>query len=342
MKKLSRSGISIAALATASLLFSGCSSKQYFEPEQTYPAVTESSSYGSKIVTLSRNGATLEDGHYIGKNGVSSIVLGEGYRFLNENASYVLAGNTEGVLKVINKKTGKTIRTVDLHVPIVSAAIQNGLIAYVLNSNTFGIYEIAGDRKLIENRSESTFAIDTRAANPMFIDTLAVMPMLDGKLVILNPADTENVKVIYISSERAFNNVIYLSRMDNTMVAATPKRLITLGTEGQSEYRANISEVAISKGRIYLFTKEGEIIKLDTVLNELAKQKFRYAHFSVATVVGGKVYALDQKGSLIVLSPDLSKYKIYEFDEVETPAFITGSKLYKDGEIIDLSKLGYE
>ena len=332
----------LITLTAAALVLSGCSSKQYFEPEQTYSASSVSSAYGSSIVDISRDGATLKNGHYIGKQGVSSITLGEGYRFLSESSTYVLAGNTEGTLKIIKKSTGEPIRAVSLHVPIVSAATQNGLIAYILNNNTFGIYRISDNSKVVENRSERTYAIDTRAASPMFIDSLAVMPMLDGKLIVLNAGDAENAKVIYLSSEKVFNNVIYLSRMGNTMVAATPKRLITLGGDGQQEYRANISEVAISNGTIYLFTKEGEVVKLDSTLNPLAQKKFKYAHFSASTAFGGRVFALDQQGSLIVLSKDLSKYKIYDLGEVETPAFIAGTKLYKDGKVIELSKLGYE
>ena len=203
--------------------------------------------------------------------------------------------------------------------------------------------QIKENKKIVENRSERTFAIDTRAASPMFIDNLAVMPMLDGKLIILNSeGDGENAKVIYLSSEKIFNNVVYLSRMGNTMVAATPTRLITLGVDGQNEYRANISEVSISNGAVYLFTKEGQIVKLDSSLNLIAERKFKYAHFSASTAFSDKVFTLDQQGSLIVLSSDLNKSKIYDLGEVETPAFIAGTKLYKDGDIIELSKLGYE
>lgn len=327
----------------AALVFSGCSGKQYFEPEKTYSASSASSSYGSTIVDLSRDGATLKDGRYIGKKGVSSINVGEGYRFLSESSAYVLAGNAEGVLKVIDKSNGEPIRAVSLHIPIVSATIRQGLIAYILNNNTFGVYQIKANKKIVENRSERTFAIDTRAASPMFIDSLVVMPMLDGKLIIFNTAgDAENAKVVYLSSEKIFNNVIYLSRMGDTMVAATPKRLIVLGVDGQQEYRANISDVTISKGAIYLFTKEGEVVRLDTSLQALAKKKFKYAHFSASTAFGGRVFALDQQGSLIVLSKDLSKHKIYDLGEVDSPAFIVGSTLYKDGKVIELSQLGYE
>lgn len=334
--------LSLIALASAALIFSGCSGKQYFEPEQSYSASSVSSSYGSTIVDLSRDGATLKNGHYIGKQGVSSIALGDGYRFLSESSAYVLAGNAEGVLKVIDKSTGERVRAVSLDIPIVSATIQQGMIAYILNNNTFGIYQIEDNKKVVESRSERTYAIDTRAASPMFIDNLAVMPMLDGKLIIFNSDDADNAKVVYLSSEKVFNNVVHLSRVGNTMVAATPKRLITLGSGGQKEYRANISDVTMANGTVYLFTKEGEVIRLDTALQSLAKKKFKYAHFSASTAFGGRVFALDQQGSLIVLSKDLSKHKIYDLGKVDTPAFIAGTKLYKDGKVIELSKLGYE
>ena len=221
------------------------------------------------------------------------------------------------------KSTNESARAVSLHVPIVSATIHNGVIAYILNNNTFGVYQITDNRKIVESRSERTFAIDTRAASPIFVDNLAVMPMLDGKIIIVNGKNTEDTKVVYLSSDKVFNNVVYLSRIGNTMVAATPKKLITLGDGGKNEYRANISEVTVADNSVYLFTKEGEIIKLDKALKPLVKKKFKYAHFSASTAFNGSVFALDQKGSLIVLNSDLSKYKIYDLGEVDSPVFIT-------------------
>ena len=330
------------AFTLVALLFSGCSSKKYFEPEETFSASSATSAYGSDMVELSRDGGTLQTGQYIGKAGISTLTLGEGFRFLNENSTYVLATNIEGDLKIISKKNNKTVHTIALAIPVVAASVKNNMVVYILNNNTFGIYNMSSKRKVVESRSERTFAIDTRAANPIFIEDLAIMPMLDGKIIIVNLYDTTNAKVVYISSEKAFNNVIYLERMGNTMVAATPRRLITLGTAGKLEYTANISEVAIDKGRLYLFTKEGEIIALNSKLNEMAKSKFKFAHYSVATAFSDRVYALDQQGSLIVLNSSLTKHKIYDIGEVEEPAFITGTKLYKDGKIIELSKLGYE
>jgi len=332
--------ISFVIAILAVFIFTGCSSKQYFEPEKTYRAPTHS--YSGTIVNLSRDGGTLKNGNYIGKSGINKINLGKGYRFLSENNKYVLATNVKGVLKVISKKSKRPVHTLSLDIPVVSASIKNGVIAYILNNNTFGLYKIASKKKLIESPSEVTYAIDTRAPSPIFIDNLAVMPMLDGKLIIVDIYNTDNAKVVYLSSYKSFNNIIYLSRVGNTLISSTSKKIMTLGDSGQHEYHANISEVASTHRNIYLFTKEGKIIRLNQTLKILSEKKFKFSHFSVATTYNNRVYALDQKGSLIVLSADLNKYKIYDIGEVKNPAFVAGSKLYKDGKVIDLSKLGYE
>jgi len=328
-------------LVSVAVFFTGCSGKQYFEPKETFSVST--ASYGSTITDLSRDGATLANGHYIGKKGVNKgIEVGDGFRFLSENDRYVLSSNAEGVLNVIAKETQESVRAVALHVPVVSASISNGLIAYILNNNTFGLYRIQDNKKIFENRSERTFAIDTRAASPMFIDNLVVMPMLDGKLIIVDIHDSDNTKVVYLSSKKAFNNVIYLSRIGNTMVAATPQKLITIGSNGKHEYRANMSEAVVTDNYVYLFTKEGMIVKLNKSLEVLTSKKFKFAHYAVATAFDNKIFALDQQGSLIVLSSDLSQFKIYDLGAIKDPVFIAGTTLYKDGDVIELSKLGYE
>jgi hypothetical protein len=333
---------SLISLALLGLLLSGCSGKKYFEPEGTLSASSASTNYGGSIVDLRRDGATLKSGKYVGTEGVSTLNLGKGYRFLSESPRYVLASSTEGVLNIIDKKTKESHRAISLHTPVVSATIKNGIVAYVLNNNAFGIYKIASNKKLIESRSGKTYAIDTRAASPMFVDNLVVMPMLDGKLIIVNAKDTDSRKVVYVSSEKYFNNIIHLSRRDNTMIAATPTKIITLGTNGKQEFNANISEVAVDANRIYIFTKEGKITALNKSLKNVAQAKYRYAHYAVAVAQNGRVYALDQQGSLIVTNKGLDKQKIYDLGEVKEPAFITGSKLYKDGKVIELSNLGYE
>ncbi|MCB4743882.1 MAG: WD40 repeat domain-containing protein [Sulfurovum sp.] len=329
-------------LTSGLLLFSGCSPKQYFEPKQTHAISQIKSHYSGTIVHKSHHGATLDNGHYIDKKGISRITLEAGFHFLNENRKYILAGNKDGTLALIDKKRGKVKKRIELHEIVVSASIKNGLIAYILGNNTFGLYRLRDGKKLIENHAEHTYAIDSGMADPLFIDSIVVVPMLDGKLIIFDTDDTEAAKVIYLSGKKVFNNIIFLLRAGNTLVAATPKKLLALGTDKEFYHHANIAEVAVYRGHIYLFTKEGEIVKLNTKLKRLAKKKFRFAKFSAATVIGGTIYVLDMQGSLIVTDTKLKQSKVYDVGKVKSPVFISGNKLYKDGKIIRLDALGYK
>ncbi len=320
------------------LAFTGCSGKKYFEPEQTLSASSAISKHQGKAIYLTRDGVTFDNHTYISKNNSGKFPLKEGEVYLSENSSYVLTTNQSGRLLLISKKSKKIAKTIEFQTPIVSAGIKNGLIVYLLQDNTFGIYKIATDTKLVENKAQDAFAVDTRIATPMFIDNLAVVPTLDGKLLIMDMNTPENAKVIYISSESRLNNVIYLSRVGNLLVSATPNRVMTIGT-AEGEFTQGISEVAISKGFIYLFTKAGEIIKMDSSLKQIAYKKFKFAHFSVATAFGGRIYALDQQGSLIVIDSNLKKHRIYDVGEVDNFAFISAHKIYKDNTVISLDKL---
>lgn len=322
----------------------GCSSKKYYEPEDTLSVPKNAvSSYEGDILSINRTGATLDNGKYISNNGVSSLVMPEGYNFLNETNTKVLASNAKGSLIVISKNNSKIDVELTFPVPVVSATLKGDLIAYVLNSNIFGLYNTTTKKKLIEDNSEATYAIDTRATNPVFMDSIAIMPMLDGKLILVSVDDVRNVKVIYVSGEKSFNNIIYINPTKSSIVASTSSRLLKLGTRSKKEYKAAISEVIIVNDDLtYVFTKDGEVISLNRGFEEIGKLKYKFAHYTAASVIDNKVYALEQQGSLIVMNKELTKFKVYELDEVETPIMMTNNKLYKDGDILDLSKLNYE
>jgi hypothetical protein len=326
-------------VAVAALFFIGCSSKKYFEPQQTFKPTVAVSGHEGKAVYLTRDGVTFDNRTYISKKGQGSLLLGEGTTFLSENSSYVLAGNKEGMLSLISKSSKKVVKTIPFHVPVVSAAMKNGIVVYLLQDNTFGLYRLSSNEKLVESKSDDAFAVDARIASPVFVDNLAVIPTLDGKLLIVDMQSPENAKVIYVSSETSLNNIIYLSRMGNLLVAATPNRVMTIGS-AEGEFTQGVSEVAIANGAIYVFTKAGEIIKFSPSMKELAKKKFKFAHFSAATAFGGRVYAMDQKGSLIVLNSNLTKYRIYDVGGVDDFAFVSGHRIYKDNKVISLDKLG--
>ncbi len=332
-----------SAIVIGALFFAaGCSSRKGFEPEQVYGSAPVVGHYEGRVVATGRNGVTLDTGHYISRNGVSEIRLRKGFRFLNEDARYVLASDINGTLAVIDKRRPDRVRTIALHTGVISAAVHNGKIAYVLEDNSFGLYDLRSGKVVVENNTERAYAIDARAASPLFVDSLAVMPMLDGKLIIFDVNDPETAKVIYLGSDTSFNNVIFLDRTGDTLVAATPKKLYTVGNEGEFEKSVNIAEAILHSGKLYLFTKEGEIARYTIDLKRTGEKKFTFAQFVAVDLYRKSVYALDRDGSLIVSDLSLKHTKVYDVGEVETPVFMARGRLYKDGDIYDLTALTYE
>ncbi len=333
MKKLT-----LALGAAALLVMAGCSGKKYFDPPNTLSASAAVSSHGGKALYQTRDGITFTDQSYVTKNGVGSIRLPAGQVYLSEDSARVYATDRAGKLFILNRSTGATVQTVEFQVPIVSVAAKNGILVYLLQDNTFGLYKLASSTKIMENKAPDAYAVDTRIATPMFVDNLAVVPTLDGKLIVMDMNAPDNAKVIYISSETSLNNIIHLSRIGNLLIAATPNRVMTIGS-AEGEFDQGISEVVPYGGDIYVFTKNGEVIRLNSSLEEVSRTKFKFAHFSAAAIRNGKIYALDHKGPLVVMDTAFKNQRIYDVGETDDYAFVSGGRIYTDGTIINLDRL---
>jgi|GEM_PF-493019 len=336
-----RQGVMVGCLSLLFLLV-GCSSTEHFTPPALEKKLPIVGLYEGEIVELTREGATLSSGYALTQEGISRVKLPKGYHFLSQNADYLLAGNNHGVLEVIERKSGHIVRAVALHTPVVSATLHDGMVAYILSNNRFGLYEIATNTKHFESQSERTFAIDTRRANPLFMGSRVVMPMLDGKLILLDRQASDKTEVLYVSSDKIFNNIIFLDQKEGKIVTATPKKLMLIDEDKQRSYHANIAEVAIGYGLIYLFTKEGEIIALDDRLEERYRTSFAHAHFSAGVATPKALVAIEQEGVAMLLTPHLDRVVMYGIDPISTPLFLTKKRLYKEGKIWDITSVSDE
>ena len=226
--------------------------------------------------------------------------------------------------------------------PLISAGIHGNRIYYMQQDNLFGIYDISQNKPIVTAKVGRAYAIDTRIANPITVGNLVVVPTLDGKLLIINPNNPQKAGGIAIGKSFNLNNIIFLSKIGNRIIAATPSKIISAAPGAMKKYEKAVADVTISGNSIYLLARDGEIIKLSPSLQVLAKTKFNYAQFAAIAVTHGRVYALDRSGALIVLDPSLKKYKIYDIGSIDHYAFVDGNKLYKDDIVVDLSKLSYE
>ena len=323
--------------AVSLLLMTGCGSKQYFSPEKTYDA---SSSSAGTIQSFSRDGATLVDGRVLTKKGVSTATVTKGYSFINTSKGGMITANKKGDCQLILATGGE--KSVKFSSSLVAGTIMKNKLVYLLQDNSFGIYDLTSNKIVYNNKAEKVFSIDTRIANPYQIDNLVVVPTLSGKLSILDLSTLKLSKEIYVSTQSTLNNIIFLNRVGNTLVAATPHRVISYSNKGKREFDRAISEVIVSGNSLFVFAKDGQISQLDESMKVLNEKKFKFAHFSIASIINDKIYAMDKQGLLVVTNKELTKHKVYNLPEVEGYSFISGGKLYYDGRSVELTALGYE
>ena len=323
--------------STALFIFLGCSSKQYYNPEQTYN--TSSSSIGDKIVHYSRNGATLTSGEILTKTQKVNLKLEKGFHFINNTKNTALIANQNGTCNIVSQKG--VVATIQFPKALVAGTVVGKLLVYVLQNNSFGVYDLQKKSIIYSNKAQKAYAIDTRIANPLQIERLVVIPTLDGKLTILDLKTLKISKEMYVSTERSLNNIIFLGRLNNTLIASTPNKILSINNQGKKELNTAISEVIIQDQNLFVFAKDGRILKLNESLSIQSEKKFKFAHFSVATVYKNSVYALDKQGYLIVSNLSFSEHRVYKVDEVKNYAFVSDGKLYYNQKIIDLNSLTY-
>lgn len=319
------------------LFLIGCGSKQYYTPENIKSSSLFQSS--DEIISFSRDGATMSSGKILTNNGELKLNLKNGYSFVNSNAGFVISSNGKGSCRII--KNGKTREAKFSKAMVAGTMVGDDALVYVLKNNNFGIYDFSKNSIIYNNKSEKVFSIDTRVANPIQVDNLVVVPLLDGKLSILDLKTLKLTKEIIISTNSVLNNVIFLKRFKNSLIASTPHSLISYSGKGKREFKREISEVILDKSGIFVFSKDGQISKLDESLTVQDEKKFKFAHFSISAIYKDRVYALDKQGYLIVSNKDFTKHSVYEFPEVKGYSFTSKNKIYYNGNIIDLSSLSF-
>ena len=328
----------LLASSIATILFAGCSSKQYFNPEQT--ASLRTSNMGDKLINYSRDGATLASGTILTKNQSKKIELDKGFYFINNNRNAAITADLQGNCHIVTKEG--TVASAKFPQALVAGTLIGQYLVYVLQNNNYGIYDLKEHKIVYNNEAHKAYAIDRRIANPLIIDKLVVIPTLDGKIVVLDLTTKKISKEIFVSTEKSLNNIIFLRSLNNALIAATHHKMISISSKGKTEYDKEISDVVINGKNLFVFQKNGKIAKLDKSLSIISEKKFKFAHFSTVAVDEEKVYGLEKQGYLIVSNRNLSKYKVYNAPEVEGFTFVSGDKIYYDGQIIDLSTLSYE
>ncbi|HAC71412.1 MAG TPA: hypothetical protein DCF41_06775, partial [Arcobacter skirrowii] len=118
-------------------VFNACSGKKYFEPEELSKGLNlEKNSIKSDIKSMNKIGATLEDGKFITKLGISEDKLKEGFDFINltDDQKIIATNNLDKIL--IDKIEITTSN------PVVAASLVEDKLAILYSNNSIELVDV--------------------------------------------------------------------------------------------------------------------------------------------------------------------------------------------------------
>lgn len=318
---------------SAIFLFTACSGKKYFEPEDVSNNIElNKESMSSSITSMNRIGATLEDKRIITNNGISSYELPENFDFLNVTSDgRILATNY--IDKILIGSQERVVKDV-----VVAASLRDNKLALVYSSNTIELIDIDTNKTLFKEYLPISLANDTRITNPYFMGNLILFPTLNGKVIIVSALTNESVRNISVDPDSEFNNIISLNVIESsqTLIVASPNKVVSISTKEILAKNYEIRDIIVNKEDVYLATIDGQIIKLTPSLEEVAKKKYKYAKIH-ALAYSDSLYAVESQGYLINLNQDFTDDKIYKFGfDNEERMIAIGNKIYFDSKYITL------
>ncbi len=323
------------ALLLSFLLFAfsvnGCSEKNYFEPSRIDGVVEYDGELPAPIVETGYRSATLANGDYITSSGVQSARLPDGYRYIAGSGDLVVAaGDCKPNILYDTKNSKSTEIALPRRVVAALFIPDTEKIAFLLEGNSYGIYDYAKNEVVVKYESDRALTADIRIASPMMLENLILIPTLDGKLVILSRESGAKVREIIVGKGDEFNNVIFLDVIGERLVAATPHRIISVSPKLMDALDMEISDIVFVKEGIYILSKEGVVYRCDNELKILNSKKFPFAHF-VGAIYGEFIYLIEREGYVIATDTELSGAHVFKIpDRIESWFFATKDTLYYD------------
>lgn len=317
-------------LASLVFILAGCAGKEFYEPEDTVGDFeAKVTSLNGDIIYMNRDGATLDSGEVISKQGVSEFKIEEGYQFLNIS---------EGVLITSNYKDSVMLdkEVIEIGGVVIAATLKENKLALLLSDNSIQLYDTQEQKFVLKEYSTPSLVNDTRIANPYFMSNIILFPTLDGKIIVVSEATNKVIRNVVVDADGQFNNIIFLDVINDTLVAATTNKVISVGDGLLNIKDYQIRDIISNGDDIFIATIDGQIIKTDISLNIMDRKKFKYAKI-YALAYGTSLYALESQGYLINISSDFQDEKIYDFSfDNEKKVIALEDKIYFNDEFVIL------
>jgi len=315
-------------------LFSGCSTKEVYEPLKVDADWEKYEDSKHTIIDTSSNVALLEDRTVLSKSGTFDITIAPQDRLISQSEGWIISASIEGVLSMVSENDKNITKTFNLKKTIAGASVFENMLAVLFADNEIALYDMNTKQPLFKEQGGKAIALDSRIANPYFIPGIVLFPTLDGKVIFVNTDLKKRLRTVIASSEENFNNVISLHQFDNKIIAATGYTILSMAKK-EVRVKYELRNIIYDNKSIYIGTKQGEILSLDSNLNVNSKIKFPFAHFYAMLCDEKNLYILEKEGYMIVVDKKSFDYKVYEIDFDDSFIFTADKTFYvNDQEIL--------
>ncbi|MCW1360755.1 hypothetical protein [Campylobacter sp. US33a] len=317
-------------------LLSACGTKrQYYNPEKIQGDINYNESLNANIIDWNLHSAKLADGRVISKEGlIKDFKIQKGYILLKIKDNEFFIADNDGNLKIISNN--EEVYSYKFDAAVLGVDSEGDELALILADNSIVLANRSLGIKFSTTLSVAS-AQDNRVAAPYFLGGIIIYPTLDGKLIIFNRNDLRIVRDVVVGTENFFNNVIYLDIIDDKMIAATSKKVIVVSPNRTLYLNEDIKDIAVSGQNVFIFTKDGTIIKTDFNLRKITEKKFQFAIFIKNTIYNDMLYVFEKTGFLIKSDLNLENIEVYKIDNlVDQKSFIGNDKLFYSNKILNL------
>ena len=295
------------------ILFSACSSKEVYEPIKLGADWEAYEASKHSIIDTSDNVALLEDRTILTHNGLVDVKINESDRLISESDGWIISASVDGNVSLVSEEDPNIIKHLNLKKSVAGASISGNELAVIFADNEIAIYDIQTNKVLFKEQVGKAVTVDSRIVNPYFTRGLVLFPTLDGKVIFVNNNKKKRLRTVIVSSEDNFNNVIAFELVQNKIIAATSYKILTMAKK-EIRVKYEIRNIVYDEDKIFIATKQGEVISLTPELQVESKLKFPFAHFYAMVSNGDKLYVLEKEGYLIVLDKKSFDYTVHEVD----------------------------
>ena len=312
-------------------LFTGCSLREYYKPDKKHfvdKEISVDKELNSEIKYFNKDVATLKNGEVL----PTKQKLPDGFVALDNNLA----------------KKGYILRVGDREITfdtLIMTATQNkNLVAILFGDNHFELYDLKQNKSIASANFGEFLATRKFIAKPYFYKDLLLIPTLNGKMIVFDIKSKKIIRSVVVTQKDYFNNIIYLGVKKDSLIVASRDNILVITPNMIFNKPYNIKHVLVSDYNIYLFTIEGDVIKLNLVLKPLKKVSFKYANIIAPTFVGKYIYFVENGDDsyLIRMNKNLEHIKVYPLDSPdlsEVNTFVKNGILYIGDKYIKLKDI---